>query len=84
LQEFVHALKANSKRATREDKLRMIFVIFDVDNDGVLSPEDLELMVRQLAGSSLSCVALLAASIHFVDRSFPWAYSGLLLCCYSC
>lgn len=54
LQEFVHALKATSKRASREDRLRLIFAIFDVDNDGVVSAEDLELMVRQLAGRSLS------------------------------
>jgi len=54
MQEFVHALKATSKRASREDRLRLIFAIFDVDNDGVVSAEDLELMVRQLAGSSLS------------------------------
>ena len=53
-QEFVYALMAASKRATREDRLRLIFAVFDVDSDGVVSPEDLELMVRQLAGSSLS------------------------------
>lgn len=52
--EFVHALKACSKRASREDRLRLIFAIFDVDNDGMVSAEDLELMVRQLAGQSLS------------------------------
>ena len=38
----------------REDRLRLIFAIFDVDNDGTVSAEDLELMVRQLAGQSLS------------------------------
>ena len=54
VQEFVHALKACSKRASREDRLRLIFAIFDVDNDGVVSAEDLELMVRQLAGRSLA------------------------------
>ncbi|EIE23968.1 EF-hand [Coccomyxa subellipsoidea C-169] len=52
--EFALALKASSKRASREDKLRVIFSLFDVDNDGILSPADLELMIRQLAGSSLS------------------------------
>ena len=44
-----------SKRATREDRLRRIFSVFDVDGDGVISREDLELMVRQLAGSSFTC-----------------------------
>jgi serine/threonine-protein phosphatase 2B regulatory subunit len=53
-QEFALALKASSKRASREDRLRTIFSLFDIDNDGILSPADLELMVRQLAGSSLS------------------------------
>ncbi|CAL8462515.1 g2048 [Coccomyxa elongata] len=52
--EFAYALRANSKRASREDRLRVIFSLFDVDNDGTLSPADLELMVRQLAGSFLS------------------------------
>jgi serine/threonine-protein phosphatase 2B regulatory subunit len=46
---------AASKRASREDRLRLIFAVFDVDGDGRVSPEDLELMVRQLAGSSLAC-----------------------------
>ena len=54
MQEFVHALRATSKRASREDRLRLIFAIFDVDNDGIVSAEDLELMVRQLAGTALS------------------------------
>lgn len=53
MQEFAYALKASSKRASREDRLRTIFSLFDVDNDGILSPADLELMIRQLAGSSL-------------------------------
>jgi hypothetical protein len=44
-----------SKRATREDRLRRIFSVFDVDGDGVISKEDLELMVRQLAGTSFTC-----------------------------
>ena len=47
-----------SKRATREDRLTRIFSVFDVDGDGVISREDLELMVRQLAGSSFTCAPL--------------------------
>lgn len=54
-QEFVEALVCCSKRATREDRLTRIFSVFDVDGDGVISREDLELMVRQLAGSSFTC-----------------------------
>lgn len=55
VQEFVEALVSCSKRATREDRLRRIFSVFDVDGDGVISKEDLELMVRQLAGTSFTC-----------------------------
>ena len=57
-QEFVEALVCCSKRATREDRLARIFSVFDVDGDGVISREDLELMVRQLAGSSFTCAPL--------------------------
>ncbi|KAK9845346.1 hypothetical protein WJX81_003956 [Elliptochloris bilobata] len=52
--EFVEALVCCSKRATREDRLARIFSVFDVDGDGVISREDLELMVRQLAGSTFT------------------------------
>lgn len=45
-----------SKRATKEDRVAFIFRIYDVDGDGVVSPDDLELMVRMLAGKSLRCV----------------------------
>ena len=52
-QEFVGALAAFSSKATRDDKLHLIFTVYDVDGDGVVSAEDMELMLRQLAGSSL-------------------------------
>ena len=54
VQEFVGFLSTFSRRATREDQLRFLFVVHDMDGDGVLTRDDLELMLRQLAGSSLS------------------------------
>lgn len=53
-QEFVGFLSTFSKRATPEDQMRFLFSVHDMDGDGVLSKDDLNLMLRQLAGSSLS------------------------------
>ena len=53
MQDFVGVLSAFSKRASREDKLQFIFTVYDMDGDGHVAAEDLELMLRQLAGSSL-------------------------------
>ena len=53
LQDFVGFLSTFSRRATREDQLRFLFSVHDMDGDGILSKDDLELMLRQLAGSSL-------------------------------
>jgi len=52
--DFVGFLSTFSRRATREDQLRFLFSVHDMDGDGILSKDDLELMLRQLAGSSLS------------------------------
>jgi serine/threonine-protein phosphatase 2B regulatory subunit len=43
-----------SPKASREDKLRHVFAIWDVDGDGVVSKDDVELIVRQSGGASLS------------------------------
>lgn len=53
LQDFVSFLSVFSKRASREDRLRFIFNVYDMDGDGHVAAEDLELMLRQLAGRSL-------------------------------
>lgn len=53
LQDFVGILAAFSKRASRDDKVRFIFTVFDMDGDGHVGAEDLDLMLRQLAGQSL-------------------------------
>ncbi|KAL4457899.1 hypothetical protein ABPG75_012764 [Micractinium tetrahymenae] len=52
--EFVGLLAPLSRAASREDKLRCMFSVYDVDGDGAISEEDMEIVLRQLAGSSLS------------------------------
>ena len=46
-------LAAFSPRASRQEKLRFLFTVHDIDGDGCLSAEDLHVMLRQLAGMSL-------------------------------
>jgi serine/threonine-protein phosphatase 2B regulatory subunit len=50
----VKMLAPYSSKATRDDKLRHLFAIWDVDGDGIVSKEDMDLIVRQAAGSSLT------------------------------
>ena len=51
--EFTRLLSAFSPRASRDVKLDSMFMVFDVDGDGILSKEDLLVMFRQLGGSTL-------------------------------
>ena len=53
LQDFVVLLSAFSTRAAVEDKVHLIFTVYDSDGDGLVSADDMELMLRQLAGSTL-------------------------------
>lgn len=53
LQEFVYLLSAFSSRASVDDKVHLIFTVYDSDGDGLVSADDMELMLRQLAGSAL-------------------------------
>lgn len=39
-----------------DDKIHLIFTVYDSDGDGLVSPDDMELMLRQLAGSTLRSV----------------------------
>ncbi|KAF8055750.1 CNB1 [Scenedesmus sp. PABB004] len=52
--DFARLLAAFSDRAAYEDKVRFIFRAYDVDGDGLVTRDDLQIMLRQLAGSSLS------------------------------
>ncbi|KAG1672235.1 hypothetical protein FOA52_002936 [Chlamydomonas sp. UWO 241] len=51
--EFAKLLSAFSDRAPRDTKLEYMFMVYDVDGDGVVSREDMTIMLTQLAGSSL-------------------------------
>lgn len=61
-----------SSKATRDDKLRHLFAIWDVDGDGIVSKEDMELIVRQAGGSSLTDSEVTA----IVARVFEKAGAG--------
>ncbi|EFJ43382.1 hypothetical protein VOLCADRAFT_65983 [Volvox carteri f. nagariensis] len=51
---FVEMVAPFSPRASREDKLAFMFAVYDVDGDGFISREDMSMMLKQLAGSTLS------------------------------
>jgi len=67
--EFVRVLAAFSARTPREDKVRFIFDVYDVDGDGVVSREDMSAVLRQLGGASLSESAVQ----QLIDRAFAEA-----------
>ncbi|WIA16114.1 hypothetical protein OEZ86_007621 [Tetradesmus obliquus] len=52
--DFARLLAAFSDRASYEEKVRFIFRVYDVDGDGLVTHDDMQIMLRQLAGSSLS------------------------------
>ena len=52
--EFVAFLAAFSSRATKEDRIRLIFHVFDADGDGRVGREDVDLTLRALVGASLT------------------------------
>jgi serine/threonine-protein phosphatase 2B regulatory subunit len=51
--EFAKMLSAFSSKASKDSKLHYMFVVYDVDGDGIISRDDLHIMLRQLGGSSL-------------------------------
>jgi len=51
--EFVAFLSAFSSRASTDDKLQFLFTVYDIDGDGYVGANDMELMLRHLAGASL-------------------------------
>jgi len=68
MQEFVGLLAAFSPKAGRAEKLQFLFTVHDIDGDGMLSSEDLQLMLRQLAGTSLRSVRVM------LQAPGPWLY----------
>ena len=51
--EFVRILAPYSRRASREDTLRALFGVWDVNGDGCVCHEDVELLIRQAGGAHL-------------------------------
>lgn len=64
--EFVRVLAAFSPRTPREDKVAFIFEVYDVDGDGVVSREDMSVVLRQLGGAAMGD----AAVKELTDRAF--------------
>eukprot|EP00475_Leptophrys_vorax_P046316 TRINITY_DN9901_c0_g1_i2.p1 TRINITY_DN9901_c0_g1~~TRINITY_DN9901_c0_g1_i2.p1 ORF type:complete len:176 (+),score=17.12 TRINITY_DN9901_c0_g1_i2:489-1016(+) len=52
--DFVRWLAAFSSRADAEDRTRLIFAVYDVDNDGKISRLDLLAILKDLTGSFLT------------------------------
>lgn len=52
--DFARLLAAFSDRAPYDDKIKFIFKVYDVDGDGLVTRDDMQIMLRQLAGSSLN------------------------------
>lgn len=51
--EFVRILAPYSRNASREDKMKVLFSVWDVNGDGRVCKEDVELVIRQAAGGHL-------------------------------
>lgn len=52
--DFIRLLAPFSGKAPRDLKLKGMFTVFDIDEDGLVGREDLAVMLRQLTGSHLS------------------------------
>ena len=52
--EFCRLLSLLSKNANEKSKISFMFRVYDVDADGIVSSNDLEIILRQLVGSTLS------------------------------
>lgn len=76
---FVKMLAPYSPKASREDKVRHLFAIWDVDGDGVVSKEDMELLVRQTGGSALGDDEVERLVARVFEKAGVGADKGLLL-----
>eukprot|EP01025_Chloroclados_australasicus_P042801 TRINITY_DN4554_c0_g1_i1.p2 TRINITY_DN4554_c0_g1~~TRINITY_DN4554_c0_g1_i1.p2 ORF type:complete len:206 (+),score=11.93 TRINITY_DN4554_c0_g1_i1:71-619(+) len=52
--DFVQLLSAFSSKATHYHRIRLIFRVFDVDQDGIVSRSDMGIIVRELVGNNLT------------------------------
>lgn len=53
-EDFVKLIAVFTDKASKEEKLRVMFSIWDVDGDKRVSRDDLAIVLRQRAGSSLT------------------------------
>jgi Ca2+-binding EF-hand superfamily protein len=51
--QFIQTLSPLSPVSSREEKLRFVFKIYDVDNDGFISTKDLNQVLKMLVGENL-------------------------------
>ncbi|QPG76386.1 Calcineurin subunit B [Brettanomyces nanus] len=63
--EFVTGLSAFSSSGSVEDKLKFLFKVYDIDNDGYISNGELFLVLRMMVASSLTDIQLQ----QLVDRT---------------
>jgi len=68
--EFVRILTPYSKNASREDKLKALFAVWDVNGDGKVCEEDVELVIRQAGGA------------HLMDSEVKKVVHGVMEECY--
>ena len=52
--DFVRMISPYSRNATKEDRIKHLFNVWDVNGDGLICREDVEMMMRQAGGSQLS------------------------------
>ena len=76
-QDFVRKVSLFSDKAPFEEKLRFMFTVWDVDGDGRISLEDLEHVLRQRAGSSLSEIDLRAVAQRVLREAGVEAGGGM-------
>lgn len=52
--EFVSGISALSEHSTSEDKLKFIFQIYDINNDGFISNGELFTVLKMMVGNNLN------------------------------
>ena len=53
-EEFTNILATFSSKGARDDKLKLAFAIYDLDGDGLISPGELFISLRRMAGAHLT------------------------------
>lgn len=58
------ALSARSDRSAPEDRFRFVFNVYDVDGDGFISRSDMLTIMRNRAGSQLTCACWIVSRLR--------------------